>query len=65
MQTGEILIATKDEGTTKDVSVKVAGTGDDVQYDQELVNKIFEPVTDKIAATLIKKIGDLKAADGL
>jgi curli biogenesis system outer membrane secretion channel CsgG len=64
VQTGEILIATKEEGTTKDVSCKVAGTGSDVQYDQELVNKIFEPVADKIAATLIKKIGDVKAQEG-
>jgi len=64
VQTGEILIAIKDEGTTKDTSVKVAGTGNDVQYDEELVNKIFEPVTDKIAAQLIKKIADIRAQEG-
>jgi len=56
VQTGEILAVAHEEGTTKDTSVKVAGTGNDVQYDQELVNKIFEPVADKISETLIKRI---------
>lgn len=56
VQTSEILAVAKEEGTTKDTSVKVAGTGNEVQYDQELVNKIFEPVADKIADTLIKRI---------
>ena len=60
VQTSEILIVAKEEGTTKDTTVKVAGTGNEVQYDQELVNKIFEPVADKIADTLIKKISALQ-----
>jgi len=56
VQTGEILAVAKEEGTVKDTSVKVAGTGEDVQYDQELVNKIFEPIADKISDTLIKRV---------
>lgn len=63
VQTGEILAVAKDEGTVKDTSVKVAGTGSDVQYDQELVNKIFEPVVDRIAETMIKKISLILAQD--
>lgn len=62
VQTGEILIATKEDGTTKDTSVKIAGTGNEVEYDEELVNKIFEPIADKIADTLIKKISEVRAA---
>ena len=53
----------KEEGTIKDTSVKVAGTGSDVQYDQELVNKIFEPITDKVSTTLIKRITVLLAQE--
>ena len=56
VQTGEVLATASDEGTVKDTSVKVAGTGSDVQYDQELVNKIFEPVVKTISAKLIKKL---------
>jgi curli biogenesis system outer membrane secretion channel CsgG len=56
VQTGEILMVSKEEGTVKDTSVKVAGTGSDVQYDQELVNKIFEPATEKIAKDIVKRI---------
>jgi len=63
VQTGEILAVAKEEGTTKDASVKVAGTGEDVQYDQELVNKIFEPIADKVSETLIKRITALLAAE--
>lgn len=63
VQTGEILAVAKEEGTTKDTSVKVAGTGEDVQYDQELVNKIFEPIADKISETLIKRITVLLAQE--
>jgi curli biogenesis system outer membrane secretion channel CsgG len=56
VQTSEILAAASDEGTAKDLSVKVAGTGNNVQYDQELVNKIFEPVVQRITKKIIPKI---------
>jgi len=63
VQTGEILAVAKEEGTIKDLGVKVAGTGSDVQYDQELVNKIFEPITDKISDVLIKKLTEIRARE--
>jgi curli biogenesis system outer membrane secretion channel CsgG len=63
VQTGEILAVAKEEGTTKDTSVKVAGTGSDVQYDEELVNKIFEPIADKLSETLIKRITVIQAQE--
>jgi curli biogenesis system outer membrane secretion channel CsgG len=56
VQTSEILAVASDEGEVKDTSVKVAGTGSDVQYDQELVNKIFEPIVQRIAKKLLEKI---------
>jgi curli biogenesis system outer membrane secretion channel CsgG len=34
VQTSEILAVATEDGTTKDTSVKIAGTGNDVQYDQ-------------------------------
>jgi curli biogenesis system outer membrane secretion channel CsgG len=63
VQTGEILAVAKEEGTIKDLGVKVAGTGSDIQYDQELVNKIFEPITDKISDVLIKKLAEIRARE--
>jgi curli biogenesis system outer membrane secretion channel CsgG len=63
VQTGEILATATDEGTVKDLGVKVAGTGTDVQYDQEMVNKIFEPVAQTIAKKLIGKITRILAEE--
>jgi hypothetical protein len=34
--------------------VKVAGTGGDVQYDEELVNKVFEPIVSRITPKLLR-----------
>jgi curli biogenesis system outer membrane secretion channel CsgG len=55
VETGEILAAAKDEGKTSDVSAKVAGTGNEIQYDDELTNQVFEPIVQKMAPKLIKK----------
>jgi curli biogenesis system outer membrane secretion channel CsgG len=54
VETGEILGAWKDEDSVNDTSVKVAGTGGDVQYDEELVNKVFEPIVARIAPKLLR-----------
>ena len=54
VETGEILGAWKDEDKVDDTSVKVAGTGAEVQYDEELVNKVFEPVVQRIAPKLLR-----------
>jgi curli biogenesis system outer membrane secretion channel CsgG len=54
VETGEILGAWKDEDKVADTSVKVAGTGAEVQYDEELVNKVFEPIVQRIAPKLLR-----------
>ena len=54
VETGEILFAKSDEGKVDDTSVKVAGTGAEVQYDEELVNKVFEPIVQRLAPKLLR-----------
>lgn len=54
VETGEILGAWKDEDKVNDTSVKVAGTGAEVQYDEELVNKVFEPIVQRITPKLLR-----------
>lgn len=56
VETGEILGAWSGDGKVSDTSVKVAGTGTEVQYDEELVNKIFEPVVQEITPKLIRAV---------
>ena len=54
VETGEILGAWKDEDKVDNTCVKVAGTGGDVQYDEELVNKVFEPIVQRIAPKILR-----------
>ena len=54
VETGEILGAWKDEDKVDDTSVKVAGTGAEVSYDEELVNKVFEPIVERITPKLLR-----------
>jgi curli biogenesis system outer membrane secretion channel CsgG len=54
VETGEILETVKDEGSTSDTSVKIAGTGKEVEYDEEMVNKIFEPIVEKMAPKFVR-----------
>jgi curli biogenesis system outer membrane secretion channel CsgG len=54
VETGEILGAWKDEGKVDDTSVKVAGTGAEVQFDEELVNKVFEPIVQLLTPKLLR-----------
>lgn len=54
VETGEVLGAWKDEDKVDNTSVKVAGTGGDVQYDEELVNKVFEPIVQRITPKLLR-----------
>jgi len=54
VETGEILGAWKDEDKVDNTSVKVAGTGGDVQYDEELVGKVFEPIVARITPKLLR-----------
>jgi len=54
VETGEVLGAWKEEDKVSDTSVKVAGTGAEVQYDEELVNKVFEPIVQRITPKLLR-----------
>ncbi len=56
VETGEILWSGKDEAKTGETTVKVAGTGAEVQYDEELVNKVFEPIVDRMAPKIVAGI---------
>lgn len=55
VETGEILVTFKDENETGDTSAKVAGGGTSVNYDDELANKVFEPMVEKMAGKIVKK----------
>jgi curli biogenesis system outer membrane secretion channel CsgG len=55
VETGEILIAFKDESEVGNTSAKVAGGGTNVEYDDELANKVFEPMVEKMASKVVKK----------
>ena len=56
VETGEIVAAASEEATTKNTSVKVAGTGNDIQYDDSMVNDVFEPIVKQIAPKLVSKL---------
>jgi curli biogenesis system outer membrane secretion channel CsgG len=60
-QSGEILGTFKDEEETQDTSVKIAGGGTDVDYDEELVNKVYEPIVQRLAPKIVKQIGKVHA----
>lgn len=55
VETGEILLAFKDDSSTGDLSAKVAGGGREVQYDEELANKVFEPIVQKMSSKIVKR----------
>jgi curli biogenesis system outer membrane secretion channel CsgG len=56
VETGEILDSWKDEGKVSDTAVKVAGTGGNIDYDDELVNKVFEPVVERLAPKIVASV---------
>lgn len=55
VETGEVLVTFKDENEIGDTSARVAGAGAEVEYDDELASKVFEPLVQKMAAKVIKK----------
>ena len=63
VETGEILETVKDEGTITDTSVKIAGTGQEIEYDEELVNKIFEPIVERMAPKFVRAMSKAHADD--
>lgn len=62
VQTGEILEALKEEGTVEEASVKVLGVGTEIQYDGELVSRVFEPMVQRLAPKLIQATTQIHAA---
>ncbi len=56
VQTGEIIATAKDDNSVSDLGVKVAGTGNEIQWDQELVNKVFEPIVKKVSKKLVVRM---------
>jgi curli biogenesis system outer membrane secretion channel CsgG len=56
-QSGEILATFKDDEETGDTSVKIAGGGTDVDYDDELASKVFEPIVQRMSPKIVKKTG--------
>lgn len=56
VETGEIVGAASGENQASNVGVKIAGTGNEFQYDQTLVNKVFEPCVKSMAPKLLQKI---------
>lgn len=56
VETGEIVGTAWAEHKESNVGVKVAGTGNEFQYDQTLVNKVFEPCVKEMAPKLVQKI---------
>ena len=56
VETGEILVAQKDDGKVSDTSIMVGGTGREIEYDEELVNKVFEPIVERMAPKFISGI---------
>jgi outer membrane protein OmpA-like peptidoglycan-associated protein/curli biogenesis system outer membrane secretion channel CsgG len=55
-QTGEVLGTFKDEEETSDTSVKIAGGGNDVEYDDGLASQVFEPIAERLAPKIVKKL---------
>jgi len=56
VETGEIVAVASEEGTTANAQVKVAGTGGGIEYDDGMVNQVFEPIVKAMTPKLIKKI---------
>jgi len=63
VETGEILETVKDEASISDTSVKIAGTGKEVEYDEEMVNKVFEPIVEKMAPKFVRAMSKANADD--
>jgi curli biogenesis system outer membrane secretion channel CsgG len=63
VETGEILVAFKDDSSSTDTSVKVAGGGREVEYDDELFSNVFEPLVKKMSAKVVKKTVDIDEED--
>ncbi len=58
--TGEIVYVDKGEGEKKFKNLRIASIGGGTDFDQTMVNDIFEPIVDQMATKMATKVADLK-----
>jgi len=58
--TGEIVYVDKGSGEKKFMNLRIATIGGGTDFDQTMVNDIFEPIVDQMAAKMSTKVADLK-----
>ncbi len=58
--TGEVVYVDKGSGEKKFMNLRIASIGGGTDYDETMVNDIFEPIVDQMADKLSKKIQELK-----
>jgi len=60
--TGEIVYVDKGKGSKKFKSLKIASFGGGTDFDETMVNDIFEPIIDGMAQKMSSKVSSLKIA---
>lgn len=58
--TGEVVYVDKGEGEKKFKNLRIASIGGGTDFDQTMVNDIFEPIVDQMATKMAAKVADLK-----
>ncbi len=58
--TGEVVYVDKGKGEKKFMNLRIATIGGGTDYDETMVNDIFEPIVEQMADKLSKKVKDLK-----
>ena len=56
VETGEILAAAAEEGTSGNLSINIAGGGNNVLYDDTIVSQVFEPIVRTLTPKLINQL---------
>lgn len=58
--TGEVVYVDKGMGSKKFMNLRIATIGGGTDYDETMVNEIFEPIVEQMADKLSKKVKELK-----
>ncbi len=58
--TGEVVYVDKGKGEKKFMNLRIATIGGGTDYDETMVNDIFEPIVEQMADKLSKKVQELK-----
>ncbi len=58
--TGEVVYVDKGTGSKKFMNLRIATIGGGTDYDETMVNDIFEPIVEQMADKLSKKVKELK-----